>query len=280
MNVAGPQRRRGRVLVALLGAGLLLSAGAARAQFFGGRDPVVFPSPSRTDRAFSLCRIMYTSSRREPSGAGWRTDYPFGEINLMTRFSELTRTPVPFRGPRRPEHYVVRITDDALFQCPFTMASDVGTMSLSPIEVERLRDYLLKGGFLWVDDFWGSAAWEQWEREIAQVLPPSEYPIEDVALDDPIFNAQFVVHAVPQISNIAFWRATGGSSTSERGPDSAVPHFRAIRDTRGRILVVMSHNTDIADSWEREGEDAAYFFRFSPNGYAVGINVLLHALSH
>jgi hypothetical protein len=223
---------------------------------------------------------MYTSVRREPQGGGWRTDYPYGEINLTIRFSELTRTPVSWSRQREPNHYVVRLTDDELFQCPFAMASDVGTIGLAPEEAERLRLYLLKGGFLWVDDFWGPLAWEQWTHEFRKVLPPEEFPIEDVPINDPIFQSQFIVEKVPQITNIQFWRATRGQETSERGADSAVPHFRAVRDSHGRIMVVMTHNTDIADSWEREGEDPAFFYQFSPDGYAVGVNVLLHAMTH
>ena len=172
------------------------------------------------------------------------------------------------------------MTDDALFNCPFTIASDVGTIGISPTEAERLRAYLLKGGFLWVDDFWGTAAWEQWSREIAKVLPPSEYPITDVKLDDPMLRALFEVRKVPQITNIQFWRGVGGATTSERGADSVDVHFRVIRDRQGAVIVLMSHNTDIGDSWEREGEDPGFFYQFSPAGYAVGINVLLHAMSH
>jgi hypothetical protein len=264
---------------------LLASAAASFAQFGGGfrgdsNAAARYPPTLRSDRAFSFCRIQYTSVRREPSGGGWRTDYPFGEINLMIRLSELTKTSVPFEGARRPSHYVVRLTDDALFECPMTMASDVGTVGLSAAEAAQLQLYLLKGGFLWVDDFWGSAAWEQWTREMAKVLPPSEYPIEDVPLSDPIFSGQFVVTAVPQITNIGFWRRSRGRETSERGADSRDAHFRAIRDKAGRIMVVMTHNTDVADSWEREGEDPGFFYQFSPNGYALGINVLLHAMTH
>ena len=255
------------------------------AQFGGGfrgdsNAAARYPPALRSDRAFSFCRIQYTSVRREPSGGGWRTDYPFGEINLMIRLSELTKTSVPFEGARRPTHYVVRLTDEALFECPMTMASDVGTVGLSALEAAQLQLYLLKGGFLWVDDFWGSAAWEQWTREMAKVLPPSEYPIEDVPLSDPIFSGQFIVTAVPQITNIGFWRRSRGRETSERGADSRDAHFRAIRDKEGRIMVVMTHNTDVADSWEREGEDPGFFYQFSPNGYALGINVLLYAMTH
>jgi hypothetical protein len=143
-----------------------------------------------------------------------------------------------------------------------------------------LRDYLLKGGFFWVDDFWGTEAWEHWSEQIAQVLPPSEYPIEDVAIDDPMLTSMFQVTEVPQITSIQFWVREGRSTTSERGADSDEVHLRAIRDKSGRIVVLMTHNTDVADSWEREGEDPDFFYQFSPKGYALGIDVLLHAMTH
>jgi uncharacterized protein DUF4159 len=267
----------------LVAAFVLTTAGYTFAQFGRGgffNYPIrSAPSPF-PDRNFVVCRLMYTSVRREPSGGGWRTDYPYGEINLTIRFSELTKAPVSRSGQREPNHYVVRLTDDELFQCPFSMASDVGTIGLTQEEADRLRLYLLKGGFLWVDDFWGTLAWEQWTHEFSKVLPPEQFPIEDAPLDDPIFQSQFIVQRVPQITNIQFWRATRGEQTSERGAESAVPHFRVVRDSHRRIMVVMTHDTDIADSWEREGEDPAFFYQFSPDGYAVGVNVLLHAMTH
>jgi hypothetical protein len=278
MGVAVPRLATSALVVAMLGA----TAGLALAQFGRGffNSPVRMAPDTLPDRDFAVCRLMYTSVRREPAGGGWRTDYPYGEINLTIRFSELTRTRVSWSQGREPNHYVVRLTDDALFQCPFLIGSDVGTIGMTREEVDRLRTYLLKGGFLWVDDFWGGLAWEQWTREFARALPPEEFPIEDVPPGDPIFQSQYIVERVPQITNIGFWRSTRGQDTSERGADSEEPHFRVVRDHHGRIMVVMTHNTDIADSWEREGEDPAFFYQFSPDGYAVGVNVLLHALTH
>ena len=235
---------------------------------------------SMPDAGFVVCRIAYRSVRSEPMGIGWQTDYPFAEINLTTRLSELTRTRVSRDHGGPPNHFVVRLTDDALFNCPMTVASDVGSLGFAPAEVERLRLYLLKGGFLWVDDFWGTRAWQQWSTEISKVLPPAEFPILDVPLDDPVLRSMFEVTKVPQITNIQFWRGVHGQSTSERGQDSIQAHLRAIRDSHGRIMVLMTHNTDVADSWEREGEDPAFFYQFSPDGYALGINVLLHAMTH
>jgi len=269
---------------ALAGVALLAAAAAAAyAQGYRFREGSLaarYAPPRMPDASFVICRVAYRSVRVEPMGIGWQTDYPFAEINLTTRLSELTKTRVSRSDSGQPNHYVVRLTDDTLFNCPLTMASDVGSLGFTAPEIERLRLYLLKGGFLWVDDFWGTQAWRQWSNEIAKVLPPSEYPIEDVPTGDPMLKSMFEVAEVPQITNIGFWRRSGGAETSERGYDSREAHFRAIRDLKGRIMVVMTHNTDVADSWEREGEDPGFFYQFSPDGYALGINVLLYAMTH
>ena len=243
--------------------------------FSGGTEGFADPS----GRSFTFCRVQYTQVRREALGQGWRTDYPDADRNLMLRLSQLTRTPIRTNSRGRPEHLVVHFTDDELFQCPFIFMSDVGTMALSSDEAERLRKYLTRGGFLWVDDFWGEYAWENWVREISKALPPGEYPIEDIPPGHTIFNALYRVYDVPQVPSIQHWRRSGGG-TSERGSGSAVPHLRGIRDSQGRIIVLMSHNTDIADGWEREGEDEEFFFAFSPKAYALGINIILYALTH
>jgi hypothetical protein len=243
-------------------------------------DPAELPPRERPDAKLAGCHLLYTSVRREANGSGWRTDYPWAQRNLLIRLSELTKTRVSVGRPGVPHVYLVRLTDPALFECSFVMASDVGTIGLSDEEVDGLRLYLHKGGFLWVDDFWGEAAWAQWTRELGRAMPPTDYSIEDVPLTDPIFRSMFQVKKVPQVTGIGFWRAVGGSTTSERGAETAVPHLRAIRDTHGRIIAVMTHNTDVSNSWERETEDPAYFYQFSIEGYALGVNILLYAMTH
>jgi hypothetical protein len=176
-------------------------------------------------------------------------------------------------------HLVVRLSDAEIFRCPFIMMTEVGSAYIDDEEAARLGEYLIKGGFLWADDFWGSYAWDVWAHEIAKVLPPSEYPIVDLAPDHPLFHTLFDVPMLPQIPSINFWAGSGGY-TSERGSDSSEPHARAVLDKNGRIMVLITHNTDIGDSWEREGDNRDYFYQFSVDGYAVGINVLLYAMAH
>jgi hypothetical protein len=219
---------------------------------------------------------MFRSDRSEPSGIGWSTDYPFGQINLLTRISEFTTVRVSRSGGDL-NYWVVRLTDEQLFECPMLLGTDVGTATLSNTEAERLRQYLLKGGVLWVDDFWGTPAWNHWAGLIARVLP--EFPIVDVGPEDPIRHALFNIVEVKQVPSIFTWGGPG-SDPRERGTDSPHANFRAIADRQGRIMVVMTHNTDIGDSMEREGDDPAYFAAFSPEGYALATNIVLYALTH
>ena len=250
------------------------------AQWGWRRMPPKFPSDRPTHRDFTFSRVLYQSDRREPGGQGWHTDYPTADQNLMVRLSELTTTSVGFDRRDIPDHVVVPLHDPRIFNYPFLFMSDVGTLRLSDQEAARLREYLLKGGFLWVDDFWGPHAWDQWVGELSKALPPGEYPVIDIPLEHPIHKTLFEVTEIPQVPSIQHWRRSGGTTTSERGFRSDDVHFRAITDAHERILVIMSHNTDIADGWEREGEDYEFFYRFSVDAYELGINIVVHAMSH
>jgi hypothetical protein len=274
--------RHRSIIGAAVVATLLAAVGVAHAQrFFREGSYATRLAPAQMpDAGFVVCRLAYRSVRAEPSGIGWQTDYPYAEINLTTRLSELTKTRVSRDANQRPNFYVVRPLDPALYNCPFIVASDAGTVGFRDDEAERLRNYLLKGGFFWADDFWGSEAWNQWASQIGRVLPPDQFPIEDISLEDPLLHSMFDIKEIPQITNIQFWRRFGGTETSERGSDSSVVHLRVIRDSHRRIMVLMTHNTDVADSWEREGEDPAFFYQFSPAGYALGIDILLYAMTH
>ncbi len=258
---------------------MLAAASEGEAQRGFGRlgGGVRMATPADFDGSFNFCRGIFGGGGRR--GSSWSVDYPRADVNLSIRLSELTRTRVSFDSNREPNHLVVGLTDAELFQCPFVMLTEVGTLYFEDAEVETLRNYLLKGGFVWADDFWGSRAWDWWHNQIRRVLPPGEYPLVDLPLDHPLFRMQFQVKKVPQIPSINYWMGSGGD-TSEAGPDSVTPHARAIVDSDGRIMVLMTHNTDLGDSWEREGDDPNYFYHFAVDGYALGINIVLYSMSH
>jgi Domain of unknown function (DUF4159) len=271
-------RALNRIAVALLI--VALGAAAASAQRRGrGRffESIRSPTPETFQGAFNFCRIMFAAAP-EGDGGGWYVDYPRADVNLSIRLSELTKTRITTDASGEPDHIVIALSDPALFECPFVMMTEVGNAYISPQEAVKLREYLEKGGFLWADDFWGSYAWDHWVQELGKALPPNEYKIVELPKDHPIFRQQFQIPAVKQIASINFWAGTG--STSERGSDSAVPHAMGVADKEGRLMVLMTHNTDFGDSWEREGDDPTYFYNFSVDGYAFGINVLLYSMSH
>ena len=281
---SGRISRRGLVIAALLVCALPL---LSQAQFiwggYYGRTPPRFPSETSFNGGFNFCRAMFQSNRREKQG--WATDYPGADINFSIRLSELTRVQVRMRpaeqGPDLPDAVVVRLTDDALFRCPFVLMQDAGTARFTDAEVARLRDYLLKGGFLLVADYHGTWAREQFDSEIGRALPPGQFPIVDLQPPDhPIWHTFFDVTKIPQLASINTWRRSGGDTIERWNDDGGPPSVRGITDAAGRVVVVMAHNTDLPDAWEREGEDPQYFYSFSPESYAVGIDILLYAMTH
>jgi hypothetical protein len=236
-------------------------------------------TPEDFDGSWQFCRVAF---RQNPNGdgGGWSVDYPRADINLSIRVSELTKTTVSFEAPGEPKHVVIRLTDPTLFQCPFIMMTEVGAAFIGDDEAEALRTYLLKGGFLWADDFWGEYAWEAWMEQFHKVLPAGQYPVKDLPFDHPLFHSIFDINTgVPQIASIGYWLGSGGD-TSERGLDSKTPHARAVMDSSGRVMALMTHNTDLGDSWEEEASNQQYFYEFSTKGYAFGVDAVVYSLTH
>lgn len=242
---------------------------------FGGRQRFAMPAAATADSfdgAWHFCRLAY-------SGRGWTTDYPDADYNFSTRLSELTKTAVGRSPGGEVRPLIVRPTDPALFQCPFVMLWQAESLWFSDEEAVRMREYLLKGGFIWSDDSWGTYAWQNFEFEMGKVLQGPQYRFVDLPPTHPMYRTFFDLPKVPQIPAINYWLGTGGD-TSEQGADSAVVHVRGISDEHGRLMVLSTHNTDIADGWEREGVDPRYFRQFSIDSYAVGINVILYTMTH
>jgi hypothetical protein len=271
-----------RIAVLTFTAAVALSfAAPAEAQRFGrrGNDSRVGLGSGLPDipGGFTFCRLVYTAGVRDGSGQGWDTDFPNADRNLPTRLGELTPTPVARWSHGEPGYTAVRVTDPEAYQCPFLYTTDVGELGFNAAEVAAMRDYLLKGGLLWVDDYWGPYAWDQFAGEILRAVP--EFSIIDLPSSHPLFSLVYEIPRIPQIPSIQHWRSSGGG-TSEMGLQSATPTMRAILDDTGRILVLMTHNTDIGDGWEREAEDQRFFYLFSPDAYAIAVNIVVWQMTH
>ncbi len=245
--------------------------------------------PNLAHDVFSFVRIKYDSTGgrneswyyfEERIWQRWETDYPRGGQNLLFRLAELTSLKV------NPEPIVIRLTDESLFRYPFIFMSDVGWQQLRTTERLRLKQYLENGGFLWVDDFWGQAEWDNWEFQSTREAP--EWRWVDIPTSHPIMNTVYPLKECPQIPARSFYVRTGQHFDPHwlhRKPnggdaDLSQVHFRGLFDRKGRLMAVATHNTDIADGWEREGEGKDYFDKFSVHAYALAINVLTYVMTH
>ena len=202
-----------------------------------GRTPPKFATATSFGGGFNFCRVMFQSDHREKQG--WSTDYPGADINFSVRLAELTKVQIKRTGEgeeETPDTVVVRLTDDALFNCPFTFMEDAGTARFSSVEIERLRDYLLKGGFLLVSDYHGAWGKEQFDEEIRRALPAAQFPIVDLTPPDhAMWRTLFPVATLPQMASINTWRRTG--DVFERwNEDREPPSARGITDAQGRTV--------------------------------------------
>lgn len=218
---------------------------------------------------FTFARVKY-SSYGGWGGGRWATDYPDSDLNFSYRLKELTALEVD------PYGRIIELTDEALFDYPFLYMIEPGSMVLEEEEVQGLRRYLLNGGFLMVDDFWGEDEWANFYREIKRVFPDRE-PVE-LPLEHEIFHIVYDLKMKPQVPSIHAWQRTG--LTYERW-DATEVHYRGIFDDKGRMMALVCHNTDLGDGWEREGESQEYFKEFSEKwSYPLGINIVTYAMTH
>lgn len=238
---------------------------------------------------FTFVRIMYDSHGgdgeawyRGDSGwiPRWATDHPNGAKNLTWRLNQLTTINA------NEGTLLLRLTDPRLLDFPFIFMSDPGWQELSREEKLALRRYLEQGGFLWVDDFWGQAEWDNVERNTLEETAGWKWI--DIPREHPIMSSVYPLDACPQVTAYQFFRRNGvaydppGFHKRPNGgiADLSVVHFRGLVDRRGRLVAVATHNTDIADGWEREGENAEFFQRFSIKAYALAINIITYAMTH
>lgn len=240
------------------------------------QERTIFPG-----NEFTFCRLRYTSigeSSHSNIGGRWSIDYPESDRHFSWRVSELTTLNVQKDNHGHYQHAVVSIDDDALFDYPFVYMIEPGWLEFrDEKQTGRLRDYLLRGGFMMVDDFWGVEEWDNFEAEMSRVLDPVEYPIVDLALDHPIFHMVFDLDEKPQVTTPWHW---ANGQTTERA-DAPFANYRGIHDKNGRLMVMICHNTDLGDGWEREGEFEGYFDEVSAKkAYPMGINIVVYAMTH
>lgn len=229
--------------------------------------------PKFKEDCFTFVRIMYRSTRDASSWAWW-TDFPDADLNLSWRLHQLTSmkvAPTPLR---------FEIMDKELFKYPFAFMSGVRAIILDDAEVETLRRYMMGGGFIMVDDFWGEDNWEHFDNEVLKrVFPDRNW--QELKMDHAIFNCVFPLKEKPQIPNVGFATRNRGTGITWEVPDGETPHYRGILDDKGRLMMLICHNTDLGDGWEEEATDPYYFEEFSEKkAYPLGINIIFYVMTH
>jgi hypothetical protein len=287
-------KRKTRILLAVVALVCVAGIVFAQQRGFGGRRgrrqidlterngvPEWDVDPAFKKDVFTFVRIRYSSDGGYRGGYGgwggdrWLIDFPDSDLNFSYRLQQLTSLKVDPKGK------ILELTDDELFDYPFIYIVEPGRLHFSDEERACLRRYLLNGGFLMVDDFWGEAEGDNWYEEIAQVLPEPQYQPERLTIKHPIFHCVYDLKELPQIPAIQIAIANKGTGITWERPDAKEPDYRAIFDDKGRMMVMICHNTDNGDGWEREGEDEWYFREFSEKkAYPLGINIIYWAMTH
>jgi hypothetical protein len=254
----------------------ILSLRSHAFQWYGsGPFTPVEPEQSNVKAEFYWSRLRYNSAMggfggfgfgRRYGGGNWSRDYPKADRQLLLAIRRLTRIDA------RSTEQVVDLDSDDIYNYPFVYAVDVQNWAFTDAQANRLRQYLLRGGFLMVDDFHGTEDWERFLTGMRMVFP--NRPIEDLSNDDPIFHVLYNLSDRFQVPGEQYVY-TG--RTYEK--DGYVPKWRAIRDDDGRVMVAICHNMHLGDAWEW-ADSPQYPERFSSLAFRVGINYVLYAMTH
>ncbi len=226
--------------------------------------------PSTAPREFYFSRAIYNGFGRGffRGGRSWATDFPRADRIFLSFIDRLLAN-----LDAHEEEHPVTLDDPQTRRYPFLYALEVGRMDLTPTEIEGLRDYLLAGGFLVIDDFWGSREWANFEYQMNLVLPG--YSIVDLPPDHEIFTSFYDIGEILQVPNVG--QGVNGGPTWER--DGYVPMVRGIHDENGRLMVVINWNTDLGDAWEW-ADHPYYPLEYSTFAYEMGVNMIVYAMSH
>jgi Domain of unknown function (DUF4159) len=224
---------------------------------------------------FTFARVRYPSYSDGSRSDKWTTDYPDADMNFSYRLQQMTSLQT------NPNGAVVDIEAEQLRHYPLLYMIEVGNIDISTAQAKTLRDYMLNGGFIMVDDFWGTEEWEGFEVALNEIFPDRKFV--ELELNHDIFHCIFDLKVKPQIPSVgvAMSGRFRGMTHEWNKPGSETPHFRAYYDDQKRICMIICWNTDLGDGWEEEGTDPWYFREFSEKyAYPLGINIFYYALTH
>jgi hypothetical protein len=277
-----------RSALVLLGAGAALISvlSAAKRQFrvypsMEAYDNVELPADFQEQTEWVFARLMYPQHPRarfggyrrfgggdwREGGTSWTQDYPRADRHFASALRRLSRLHV--RSVEQP----VNLDDgDDAYNYPWLNAGEMGDWRLTEPQVESLREYLLRGGFLMLDDFWGTEEWNRFNESMKRVFP--DRPIVEIADEDPINHIVYDLNDRYQVPGE--WAIARGTTYRN---DGATPHWRGIYDDHGRVMVAMTFNNDVGDSWEW-ADDPNYPEKYSALGIRIGVNYVMYSMTH
>jgi hypothetical protein len=237
-----------------------------------GAQPVLadeFGAPEWPTAEFHFARMIYSDGyfgRGRGARGSWTVDYPEAEYHFLKGVGRLT---VVETGE---QSRMLRLTDDNLFDYPWLYAVEVGRWYLDDVEAARLREYLLRGGFLMVDDFHGSYQWEQFMESMRRVFP--DRLVVDIVDDDEVLHVLYDLDQRIQIPGI--YPLMYGQTYEE---DGVTPRWRGVYDEHGRLMVAINYNMDLGDAWEH-ADDPRYPNPMTALAYRFAVNYVIYAMTH
>lgn len=232
-----------------------------------------FPLPPDYDKPaeWIFTRLKFRDIQRYRNGRDlyWTMDYPRGDRHFAQGIRRLTRL-----DARSVEQVTEADGSGDIFNWPFLYGVEVGYMDLSEENAAEIKKYIDRGGFIMVDDFHGDIEWDNFRANLDLISP--DYDIVDLDARDAIFHTVSDVNELIQIPSAAYIE-TG--RTYEDKPGAVAPHFRAVRDPRGRIVMVICHNMDLGDAIEHS-DNPLYPEHFSALAYRVLTNYVVYGMTH
>jgi len=256
----------GSVMAALVWIVLLWShAPAGPAQNLDGMKPFAPKGEFHFIRVQYVDRLGVRGFRR----GWWQQDWPEADIHFAQGIRRLTRidTGEPLHLP---------LTDDRIYNFPWAYATQVGYWDLNDVETSRLREYLRRGGFLVVDDFYGPQEWDVFRSTMTRVLPGE--PIVEIENTDPLMHVMYDINERTQIPGLRHLRRGPGGTTVVQMYDTP-PRWRAMSDAKGRMVVAINFNMDVGDAWEH-ADMPEYPEAMTTLAYRFGLNYIIYAMTH
>jgi hypothetical protein len=255
--------RRTRLLVAVIALCTLTSIGLAQRRFRGYMSSI--DGPLAEPKEWVFARLAYDGLGRR--GSGWDVDYPGAELHFSQAVERLTRVDV------HPDGHIVSPNSDTLFDYPWLYAVEVGSWAFDTDQAARMREYLLRGGFLMVDDFHGEYEWQLFMEGMRSIFP--DRLVEDVPESDLVYSVPYEIGERLQVPGPGYM----GSGMLYERSDGVTPHWRGIRDEAGRWMIMISHNIDYGEGWE-QADNPAYPQPFTRQAYEVAVNYLIYGMTH